>query len=42
MKKEMALVAATARDKAMQAISLFTASVRRYRSFDSKRRYTPK
>lgn len=42
MKKEMAFVAATARDKAMRAISLFAASVRRYRPFDSKRRCTPK
>lgn len=35
-------MAVTARDKAINAIALLAASVRRYRPFDPKRRYTPK
>ena len=42
MKQEIAVVAEAARGKAIRSISLFAASVRRYRSFDPKRRYTPK
>lgn len=41
-KNDIALVAMAARDKAVSAISLFAASVRRYRPLDPKRRYTPK
>lgn len=42
MKQDVAVVAEAARGKAMRSISLFAASVRRYRPFDPKRRYTPK
>ncbi|MGH8675380.1 MAG: nucleotidyltransferase substrate binding protein [Burkholderiales bacterium] len=42
MKQHIAVVAEGARSKAIRSISLFAASVRRYRPFDPKRRYTPK
>jgi len=42
VKQDIAVVAEAARGKAIRSISLFAASVRRYRPFDSKRRYTPK
>ncbi len=42
MKQDIAVVAEAARGKAIRSISLFAASVRRYRPFDPKRRYTPK
>lgn len=42
MKRDIAVVAEAARSKAIRSISLFAASVRRYRPFDPKRRYTPK
>lgn len=42
MKQDIAVVAEVARGKAIRSISLFAASVRRYRPFDPKRRYTPK
>lgn len=42
MKKDIAHLAGAARYKAVSAITLFAASIRRYRSFDPKRRYTPK
>jgi hypothetical protein len=42
VKKDIATVAEAARAKAVRAIALFAASVRRYRPFDPKRRYTPK
>ncbi len=42
MKQDIAVVAEVARSKAIRTISLFAASVRRYRPFEPKRRYTPK
>ena len=42
MKKDVAHLAGAARYKAISSISLFAASVKRYRSFDPRRRYTPK
>lgn len=42
MKRDIAVVAEAARGKTIRSISLFAASVRRYRPFDPKRRYTPK
>ena len=42
MKKDVARLASAARDKAISSISLFAASVKRYRPFDPRRRYTPK
>lgn len=42
MKKELAVLASAARDRALRAIELFAASVRRYRPYDPRRRYTPK
>jgi len=42
VKKDVAHLAGAARDKAISSISLFAASVKRYRPFDPSRRYTPK
>ena len=42
MKKDVARLASAARDKAINSIALFAASVKRYRPFDPRRRYTPK
>ena len=42
MKQDIAVVTEAARSKAIRSIALFAASVRRYRPFDPKRRYTPK
>ena len=42
MKKDVAHLAGAARDKTVNSISLFAASVKRYRPFDPHHRYTPK
>lgn len=41
-KEDIAVLTRAARDKAVSAITLFAASVRAYRPFNPKRRYTPK